>query len=61
MKVGDSIDDMTAGYKAGTATVLLANEVNQALKGHEHTGLWISKLNDLIELLEKGFEEVSKS
>ena len=52
---------MTAGYKAGTATVLLANEVNQALKGHEHTGLTINKLDDLIELLEKGFKEISKT
>ena len=56
--VGDSIDDMTAGYKAGTATVLLANNVNQALKEHEHTGFWIDRLDELIELLEKGFKEV---
>lgn len=60
MKVGDSVDDMTAGYKAGTATVLLANDVNQALKEHEYTGLWINRLDDLIELLENGFEEVPK-
>ncbi len=49
---------MTAGYKAGTATVLLANDVNQTLKEHEYTGLWIDRLDDLIALLENGFEEV---
>ena len=52
---------MTAGYKAGTATVLLANDVNQPLKVHEHTGMWIERLDDLIGLLEMGFEEVPKT
>lgn len=57
VKVGDSVDDMTAGYTAGAATVLLANEVNSGLKGHEHTGSWIHRLDELIMLLENGFEE----
>ena len=56
-QVGDSIDDMTAGHKAGTATVLLANECNGHLKGHEHTGMWIERLDELIKVLEEGFEE----
>ncbi len=55
--MGDSIDDMTAGYKAGTATVLLANEINGDLKQHEHTGTWIERLDELIGILEAGFEE----
>ncbi len=55
--MGDSIDDMTAGYKAGTATVLLANESNGDLKEHEHTGTWIERLDELIGILEAGFEE----
>lgn len=55
--MGDSIDDMTAGYKAGTATVLLANENNWDLKEHEHTGMWIERLDELIGILEAGFEE----
>ena len=55
--MGDSIDDMTAGYKAGTATVLLANESNEDLKGHEHTGRWIERLDGLIGILEEGFEQ----
>lgn len=55
--MGDSIDDMTAGHKAGTATVLLANEGNTELKEHEHTGMWIERLDELIGILEEGFEE----
>lgn len=58
--VGDSIDDMTAGYHAGAATVLLANEVNSGLKGHEHTGLWIDRLDELIPLLDNGFEDLRR-
>jgi phosphoglycolate phosphatase-like HAD superfamily hydrolase len=53
--VGDSIDDMTAGYKAGAATVLLVNEVNAHLAEHEHTDLCISRLDELVEVLEGGF------
>ena len=53
--VGDSIDDMTAGRKAGAATVLLVNDVNQHLAEHEHTDLVISRLDELIDVLEKGF------
>lgn len=47
---------MTAGYRAGAATVLLVNEVNAHLATHEHTDLCISRLDELIEVLEKGFE-----
>ncbi|KAH8592694.1 HAD-like domain-containing protein [Bisporella sp. PMI_857] len=53
--VGDSIDDMTAGYRAGAATILLVNEVNTHLATHEHTDLCISRLDELIEILENGF------
>jgi len=53
--VGDSIDDMTAGYRAGAATVLLVNEVNAHLATHEHTDLCISRLDELVEILETGF------
>lgn len=51
----DSIDDMTAGYSAGAATVLLVNEVNAHLADHEHTDLIVSRLDELIEILEQGF------
>lgn len=53
--VGDSIDDMTAGYRAGAATVLLVNEVNADLAEHEHTDLCITRLDELIDILEDGF------
>jgi hypothetical protein len=46
---------MTAGYLAGAATVLLVNEVNAHLATHEHTDLVISRLDDLIGILENGF------
>lgn len=41
--VGDSVDDMTAGYRAGAATVLLVNESNAHLAVHEHTDLCIKR------------------
>lgn len=53
--VGDSIDDMTAGRKAGAATVLLANDVNIHLVDHEHTDLVIRRLDELVQILEEGF------
>ncbi|KAK6528840.1 hypothetical protein TWF694_004074 [Orbilia ellipsospora] len=52
--VGDSLDDMAAGRKAGALTVLLANDENQALGTHEYTDFSVKKLSDLIELLENG-------
>ena len=54
--VGDSIDDMTAGRLAGAATVLLTNEVNRHLVEHEHTDLVISRLDELVDILEEGFQ-----
>jgi phosphoglycolate phosphatase-like HAD superfamily hydrolase len=53
--VGDSIDDMTAGRRAGAATVLLVNDVNSHLVEHEHTDMVISRLDELIDVLENGF------
>ncbi|KAI6782056.1 putative uncharacterized hydrolase-like protein [Emericellopsis cladophorae] len=54
--VGDSIDDMTAGREAGAATVLLGNDVNRDLSQHEHTDLVIHSLEELIEVLDAGFQ-----
>ncbi len=54
--VGDSIDDMTAGRRAGAATVLLVNEANAHLAEHEHTDLVIVRLDELIDVLESGFK-----
>ncbi len=52
--VGDSIDDMTAGRRAGARTVLLVNDVNNHLSDHEHTDLVISRLDELIDILDNG-------
>ncbi|KAK4038443.1 HAD-like domain-containing protein [Parachaetomium inaequale] len=52
--VGDSIDDITAGRRAGARTVLLVNDVNRHLADHEHTDLVISRLDELIDVLENG-------
>lgn len=41
--VGDSIDDLTAGRRAGAVTVLLANDVNRNLEHHENTDCVIEK------------------
>jgi hypothetical protein len=46
---------MTAGFRAGAATVLLANEANLHLAQHEHTDLVISRLDELCKILEEGF------
>ncbi|RYO81707.1 hypothetical protein DL764_009719 [Monosporascus ibericus] len=53
--VGDSLDDMTAGKRAGAATVLLVNDENRHLAEHPDTDLVISRLDELIGVLEEGF------
>lgn len=53
--VGDSIDDITAGRRAGAATVLLVNEDNEHLIDDEYTDLAINRLDELIPVLENGF------
>ena len=108
LQVGDSLDDMAAGYRASAATVLLSpppaiptatttatataisssnttttttttttstptststqqqqqqqpssssTETKETLRTHEFTGLWIESLDELIGVLEGGFEE----
>ncbi|KAM3082820.1 hypothetical protein ACMFMF_002473 [Clarireedia jacksonii] len=54
--VGDSMDDMRAGYMAGAATVLLGNNVNGELWEHEYTDLVITRLDELVGILEEGFK-----
>ncbi|KAF7931038.1 uncharacterized protein EAE97_009247 [Botrytis byssoidea] len=53
--VGDSIDDMKAGFAAGAATVLLGNSVNEELWEHECTDLVVKRLDELVEVLKGGF------
>ena len=53
--VGDSIDDMASGYRAGAATVLLVNEDNKELAEHKFTDLSVHRLDELVEILDNGF------
>ncbi|KAL9033983.1 MAG: hypothetical protein Q9180_005658 [Flavoplaca navasiana] len=55
--VGDSMDDMVAGYKAGAATVLLSSKDNEGLEEHEYASVAIRRLDELMGMLEGGFEE----
>ncbi|KAF8461944.1 HAD-like domain-containing protein [Kalaharituber pfeilii] len=59
--VGDSLDDMLAGRRAGAATVLLRSEVNQHLVKGEWVDCAVGRLDDLVEILERGFEEVDRT
>lgn len=59
--VGDSIDDMAAGRRAGAATVLLRNDVNGELVEHEFTDCVVWRLDELVGVLERGFAEVDRS
>ena len=54
--VGDSIDDLTAGRRAGAATVLLVNEENAHLKNGAECDLAVERLDELVGVLENGFE-----
>ncbi|KAI1609262.1 phosphoglycolate phosphatase [Exophiala viscosa] len=55
--VGDSVDDMAAGYRAGAASVLLVNDENEDLAKHAYTGRTVRRLDELIDILEQGFAE----
>jgi phosphoglycolate phosphatase-like HAD superfamily hydrolase len=54
--VGDSMDDLKAGYRAGAATVLLVNEENEHLRDVEECDLAVSRLDELVVILDRGFE-----
>lgn len=59
--VGDSVDDMISGHRAGAATVLIKSEVNSHLNHVPETDYVISRLDDLIHVLESGFDAKPKS
>jgi HAD superfamily hydrolase (TIGR01509 family) len=42
--VGDSIDDMQAGYRAGAATILLESDVNKHVKDAPETDISVTRL-----------------
>lgn len=58
--VGDSIDDMKAGHAAGAATVLLQSDVNKHLNDIAETDAVVHRLDDMVELFEKGFDRKVK-
>lgn len=52
--VGDSIDDVVAGYEAGAITVLLRSEGKEDLERDGRTDVVVSRLDELVGLLEEG-------
>ncbi|TKA65005.1 hypothetical protein B0A55_09431 [Friedmanniomyces simplex] len=54
--VGDSIDDMVAGYEAGALTVLLRSEGKEELEADERTDVVVTRLDELIGLLDGGLK-----
>jgi phosphoglycolate phosphatase-like HAD superfamily hydrolase len=54
--VGDSIDDIIAGYDAGALTVLVKSPGKEDLERDERTHVIVERLDELIGLLEGGIE-----
>lgn len=54
--VGDSIDDIIAGYDAGALTVLVKSPGKEDLESDERTHVVVERLDELVGLLEKGIE-----
>ena len=54
--VGDSIDDMTAGYEAGAVTILLRSEGKEELEGDERTDVVVGRYVSEDRLTGKGHE-----
>jgi phosphoglycolate phosphatase-like HAD superfamily hydrolase len=54
--VGDSIDDIIAGYDAGALTVLVKSPGKEELEVDERTHIVIERLDELVGLLEQGIE-----
>lgn len=52
--VGDSIDDIIAGYEAGALTVLVKSAGKEELERDDRTHVVIERLDELIGLLEGG-------
>lgn len=52
--VGDSIDDIIAGYEAGALTVLVKSAGKEELERDDRTHVIIERLDELIGLLEGG-------
>ena len=58
--VGDSIDDIIAGYEAGALTVLVRSEGKEELEVDSRTDVVVGRLDELVGLLEGGIEARAK-
>lgn len=58
--VGDSMDDMQAGFRARATTVLLGNNVNTATQTAPQTDACVSRLDHIIDLLKEGITRKEK-
>jgi phosphoglycolate phosphatase-like HAD superfamily hydrolase len=58
--VGDSIDDIIAGYEAGALTVLVRSEGKEELEVDSRTDVVVSRLDELVGLLDGGIEARAK-
>lgn len=54
--VGDSIDDIIAGYDAGALTVLVKSPGKEELEVDERTHVVVERLDELVGLLQGGIE-----
>ncbi|KAF2719644.1 HAD-like protein [Polychaeton citri CBS 116435] len=54
LMVGDSIDDIIAGYEAGATTVLVESEGKEELKEDARVDVVVSRLDEIICLFESG-------
>ncbi|KAK9388212.1 HAD-like domain-containing protein [Lipomyces mesembrius] len=54
--VGDSVDDMLAGHRAGVTTILIESDVNSHLKDAKETDAVVQRLDNIISLLRGGIE-----
>ncbi|KAK9451262.1 HAD-like domain-containing protein [Limtongia smithiae] len=54
--VGDSVDDMLAGHRAGVTTILIESDVNGHLKEAPETDVVVQTLDEIIDLLKRGID-----
>ncbi|KAK5164943.1 uncharacterized protein LTR77_009608 [Saxophila tyrrhenica] len=52
--VGDSVDDIEAGYEAGAFTVLVRSRGKEELEGDGRVGVVVERLDEIVGLLEEG-------
>ncbi|KAA8906726.1 HAD-like domain-containing protein [Sphaerosporella brunnea] len=57
MMVGDSEEDVVAGFQAGAATVLVRRRGNCGIRERREVGKVVDRLDELIPMLEEGFRE----